>query len=136
MNREHAVDRGRGERQATILDERSGRRSLGRPINDALTRRHEAHDAFGLIAKRAQIGRCIAEAEEAISLNIRPHGPQTPPQQHAHDPAERIPIEIAQIDDIKVHTGASHPAYGGLWGGQTICHTYLTGFVYALSVGV
>ena len=44
------------------------RRPRGRPFQHALGRRHEGDAALAVLAKQAEIGRGIAEAEHALAL--------------------------------------------------------------------
>ena len=53
--------------------------------------------------ERAQIGRGIAEAQDARAGHVRPDQPDAPAD-HAHRHlAQAAGVEIAQIDDVGVH---------------------------------
>src|SRR6266436_1747893 len=103
MNQQDAVDRGIRQRQRKFIDQCRERRPRGRPFQHALRRRHEGDAALAVLAKQAEIGRGIAEAEYPLALRVRPARMDAAIDQPPRHDAEALRIEIAEIDDIDGH---------------------------------
>ena len=106
MHQQHAIDRGVGQRQFELVDQRRQRRPRGRPFHHALRRRHEGEAALGLLAEQPEIGRGVADAEDAHVRAYRSSARRMPrPTKWRATDAEPLGVEIAQIDDVDGHGG-------------------------------
>ncbi len=103
MHQHHPVDRGIGERQFILVDQRGERGPGGRPFHHALACRHEGEAAFGLLAEKAEIGRRIADADHALAGGIAPQLADAAANEAAGHHAQALAVKIAQIDDIDRH---------------------------------
>ncbi len=100
MDQQHAIDRGVGQRQFVFLDQSGKSRAGRRPTNDTLRGRHHGKAAFRLVAEQAEIGRRIADAEDAQPVGIvPPHTDAVADKAAGHD-AKLLAIKIAQVDHI------------------------------------
>src|SRR5262249_34793955 len=75
----------------------------GGPFQHALGRRHEGDAAFRIFTKKSEIGRRIADAEDALALRIGPALPDAAIDQLPRHGAEALRIEITEIDDVDAH---------------------------------
>ena len=105
MHQQHAIDGGVRQRQFKLIDQRRQRRLRGRPFHHALRRRHEGEATLGLLAEQPEIGRGVADAEDALSTRIDPAPADAAADEMPRHRAEPLAIEIAQIDDVDGHGG-------------------------------
>ena len=103
MHEQHAVDRGIGERQVELVDERREARAHRGPFHHALRRRHEGEAAFRLLAKEAEIGRRIADARDAHPARVGKARADAAADEAPRHHAQALGIEIAQVDDVDGH---------------------------------
>ena len=103
MHEQHAIDRGIGERQLELVDQRGETGPVGRPFHHPLHRRHEGQAALRLLAKQPEIGRRIADPEHAHAAGIGKALADAAADEAPRHDAEALGIEIAQIDDVDGH---------------------------------
>ena len=63
-------------------------------------------DPFGFAAKLAQVGHGVAEAEDAVALDVGPEGADRPPDEVARDLPGAASIKVSQLDDVAIHRRA------------------------------
>src|SRR6185295_504874 len=71
------------------------------PLHDALRRRHEGKAAFRLLAEQTEIWRRVADADDALRARIRPARPDAAADKAPRHRAERLGVEVTQVDDIE-----------------------------------
>ena len=103
MHQQHAIDRRVRQRQLELVDQRRQRRLRGRPFHHALRGRHEGQATLGLLAEQPEIGRGVADAEDALSARIDPALADAAADEMPRHGAEPLAVEIAQIDDVDGH---------------------------------
>ena len=103
MNEQHAVDRRLGQRQFILVHQGREHRAVRRPFHHPLGRRHEGETPLRLVAKQPEVWGRIADPDHAQSVHVLPACAYPPADEAPRDPAERLAVEIAQIDDIERH---------------------------------
>ena len=101
---ENAIECRIGQRQGVVGDEGRRVRSFRRPVHHALDRRHEGDRPLG-ICEIGEIGRGVADAEHALTVDRGPALLQPLGDQPSRNDAEPLGVEGAQIDDIEIHRG-------------------------------
>ncbi len=113
MHEQYAVDRGIGERQIKLVDQRREARPVGRPVQHALHRRHEGEATLRLLPEQAEIRGRIADAEHAHAARVVEALTDAAADETTRHGAELLGVEIAQIDDIDGHLGRVAWIVGG-----------------------
>ena len=101
MHQKHSVDRRIGEWQIELFDQCGERRARRGPFHYALRSRHEREAPLGFLAEQPEIRCRIANAHDAQPARIRPAGADTAAHKAARNRAQRLSVEVAQIDDIE-----------------------------------
>src|SRR4029079_17230372 len=86
-------------------DQRRQSRSCGRPFHHALSGWHESQATLRLLAEQPEIGRGVADAEDALPTRVDPAPADAAADEMPRHRAEPLAIEVAQIDDIDGHGG-------------------------------
>ena len=103
VHEQHPIDRGIGERQFELVDERGEAGPVGRPFHHPLHRRHEGEATLGLLAKETEIGRGIAHSQHAHAARVGKAPANAAADEAAGHDAEALGVEIAQVDDVDGH---------------------------------
>ena len=103
MHQQYAVDRGVGQRQLVLVHQGGERRTIRGPFHHALRGRHEGETALRFVAKQPEVRGGIADPQHAQAVQIGPARADAAADEPACHHAERLAVEIAQIDDVERH---------------------------------
>jgi hypothetical protein len=103
VHEQHSVNGGIAERHLQFVDQGGKGGPVARPFHHPLRRGHEGEAAFRLLAKETEIGRRIADPQQAHPARICEALANAASDKPTRHDAEALGIEIAQIDDIDGH---------------------------------
>jgi len=103
MHHQHAVDRVILKRQFGFIGQGHHAGALGGPGQDTLRLRHGCQDPLGLAQELPQIRRGIAQSQQRLASQIRPHGTDPRAQQLSRNLPQIAVIKISKVDDVLPH---------------------------------
>ena len=103
MDQQHAIDRGIGQRQFRLVDQRREPGPVRRPFHHALRGRHEGQATLRILAENPEIRGGVADTGDPLAAHLVPmRADAVADKAPGHDP-ERLRVEIPQVHDVDEH---------------------------------